>query len=102
VLTFLSEELEYLAEQLVQFEDSEFQRLISLITEKFPGNDVDHESAQAPGEGCWRRIGNSTRSSNFLVNKPYTGTTHEFLTARPGDPIIVHAWIQGKEAIGYN
>ncbi|KAJ6118889.1 hypothetical protein N7471_013509 [Penicillium samsonianum] len=63
-LRILHAELEYLSEQNVRFENPEFQRLATLIAEKFPGNVVDNESAQFPEAADVKKMGGSTRSSN--------------------------------------
>lgn len=87
-----------MVENNVQLKIPVLQLLASLITEKVPRS----ASTQCQETSGVTKFEALPTPRTFRVKETYIGKTWEFIHARPGDLIVVHAWIQGNEAMGYN
>jgi hypothetical protein len=75
---------------------------LPLLSENSSKNITQGESAQAPKTSNTPKIEVLHTPETFIANRKYVGKNHSFLLAQPGDKVVVHAWVDGKVAVGFN
>ncbi|QKX53262.1 uncharacterized protein TRUGW13939_00338 [Talaromyces rugulosus] len=101
-LQILLAQLGYLKATDTAINDPELQRLLPLLSENSSKNVPQGQSVQAPKKSNTPKIEVLHTPQTFIANREYVGKNHDFLLAEPGDRVVVHAWVDGKDAVGFN
>jgi hypothetical protein len=75
---------------------------LPLLSENYSTNIPQGQSAQPPKTSNTPKIEVLHTPQTFLASREYVGKNHYFLLAEPGDRVVVHAWVDGKDAVGFN